>query len=97
MSVFFTKAENGIELADMDLSVTGCMVTAFMSGSVRAEIKLNVTQPAFLMNTGRKITTENLKKWFNVTAAQSVVKLETGSQLSLSVEDVGVLGKASHT
>ena len=79
----------------MDLSVTGCTVSAFMSGSVRAQMKLNVSQPAFLMNTTKKMDAESLQTRFNVTAAHLAAKRLMKHEVMVSVERVAVFSKSS--
>ena len=85
----------GIERAGMTVSVTDCMVSEFMSGSVRAEMKLNVSQPAFLMNSTRRLNTDSLKLWFNTSAAQMAAARMSGHNLTVSLEAADVFGELS--
>ena len=83
------QTERGLTHSGMNLSVTDCSVTNFMMGSVIADVALNVTQPAMANSTENQVHSENLRKMFNLTAAQMVAP-----NLTVVVDAVDVAGKS---
>ena len=83
------QTERGLTHSGMNLSVTDCSVTNFMMGSVIADVELNVTQPAMANSTENQVHSENLRKMFNLTAAQMVAP-----NLTVVVDAVDVAGKS---